>query len=201
MTLLIFWKLLYLLRPNASLTARINMTEHKLLRSLDGLYLACIWLAGLSIFLMSLIIPWGVFARYVLGTGSHWPEPVAVLLMVVFTFLGAAASYRAGAHIAVSMLTDRLPAGLRRGCEVVVDVLMAIICLFVIVWGMKLVIQTMGQSLADLPWLPVGLTYLPLPVGGLLTLVFVLEKTFLGSQSQRAVVSLDHGVKVTVSEV
>ena len=64
------------------------MTEHKLLRSLDVVYLACIWIAGLSIVLMSLIIPWGVFARYVLGTGAHWPEPVAVLLMVGFTFLG-----------------------------------------------------------------------------------------------------------------
>ncbi|MBK5204379.1 MAG: TRAP transporter small permease [Polaromonas sp.] len=177
------------------------MTEHKLLRPLDGLYLACIRVAGLSILLMSLIIPWGVFARYVLGTGSHWPEPVAVLLMVTFTFLGAAASYRAGAHIAVGMLTDRLPAGLRRGCELLVDVLMAIVCLFVMVWGMKLVLETMGQSLADLPWLPVGLTYLPLPVGGLLTLVFVLEKTFLGSQSHRAVVSFDHGAEVTVAEV
>jgi TRAP-type C4-dicarboxylate transport system permease small subunit len=177
------------------------MTEHKLLRPLDGLYLACIWIAGLSIFLMSLIIPWGVFARYVLGTGSHWPEPVAVLLMVIFTFFGAAASYRAGAHIAVGMLTDRLPAGLRRGCELLVDVLMTIVCLFVMFWGMKLALETMGQSLGDLPWLLVGFTYLPLPMGGLLTLVFVLEKTFLGSQSRRAVVSFDHDAKVTISEV
>ena len=44
---------------------------------------------------MSLIIPWGVFTRYVLGTGSQWPEPIAIMLMVVFTFLGAAAAYRA----------------------------------------------------------------------------------------------------------
>jgi TRAP-type C4-dicarboxylate transport system permease small subunit len=121
--------------------------------------------------------------------------------MVTFTFLGAAASYRAGAHIAVGMLTDRLPAGLRRGCELLVDVLMAIICLFVMVWGTKLVLETMGQSLADLPWLPVGLTYLPLPVGSLMTLIFVLEKALLGSQSQRAVVAFDHESEVTVSEV
>jgi TRAP-type C4-dicarboxylate transport system permease small subunit len=30
-----------------------------------------------------------VFTRYVLGTGSQWPEPIAILLMVVFTFIGA----------------------------------------------------------------------------------------------------------------
>ena len=177
------------------------MTEHKLLRPLDAAYLACIWIAGISILLMSLIIPWGVFARYVLGTGSHWPEPVAVLLMVSFTFLGAAASYRAGAHIAVGMLTDRLPPAMRRQCELLVDALMVVICLFVMVWGMKLVLETMGQTLADLPWLPVGLTYLPLPIGSFMTLVFVLEKIFLGSQSHRAVVTFDHESTITVSEV
>lgn len=176
----------------------MSQTFHRLL---DGVYLACIWVAGGAIFLMSLIIPWGVFARYVLGTGSHWPEPVAVLLMVTFTFVGAAASYRAGAHIAVSMLTDRLPAPLRRLCEIVVDALMVAICLFVMVWGSKLVAETMNQSLADLPWLPVGLTYLPLPLGSLLTLMFVLEKTFLGRQDEREVVCYDHESHVAAEAV
>jgi TRAP-type C4-dicarboxylate transport system permease small subunit len=69
------------------------------------------------------------------------------------------------------------------------------------VWGMKLVLETMGQTLADLPWLPVGLTYLPLPIGSFMTLVFVLEKIFLGSQSHRAVVTFDHESNITVSEV
>ena len=171
------------------------MTE-KTLRLLDGIYLACIWIAGLSIAAMSLIIPWGVYARYVLGTGSNWPEPVAVLLMVTFTFVGAAASYRAGAHIAVEMLTDRLPRSARRVCEKLVDFLMIAISLFVVLWGSKLVLETMGQNLADLPWLPVGLTYLPLPVGSFLTLVFVLEKAVFGNQSHRAVVRFDHEADV-----
>ena len=76
---------------------------------MDALYLACIWAAGSCIVLMSLFIPWGIFTRYVLGHGSQWPEPISILLMVVFTFMGAAAAYRAGAHIAVNMITDRLP--------------------------------------------------------------------------------------------
>jgi len=99
----------------------------------DRLYLLCIWISGLSIALMSLIIPWGVFTRYVLGTGSNWPEPVAVLLMVTFTFMGAAASYRAGAHIAVGILTDRLPPGVQKLCASLVHFLMAGICIFVMV--------------------------------------------------------------------
>ena len=85
------------------------------LRFNDRLYLACIWIAGISIIVMSFIIPWGIFTRYVLGTGSQWPEPIAIMLMVVFTFMGAAAGYRANAHISVAMVTDRLPAAVRPG--------------------------------------------------------------------------------------
>ena len=63
--------------------------KNSVLKFCDALYLACIWVAGISIFVMSLIIPWGIFTRYVLGTGSQWPEPIAILLMVIFTFFGA----------------------------------------------------------------------------------------------------------------
>jgi TRAP-type C4-dicarboxylate transport system permease small subunit len=163
-----------------------------MLRLFDRLYLLCIWISGISIFVMSLIIPWGVFARYVLGTGSSWPEPVAVLLMVTFTFMGAAASYRAGAHIAVGMLTDHLPKPLQKKCAHLVHLLMAGICVFVIVWGSKLSLQTMGQTLGDLPWMAVGWTYMPLPLGALLTLVFVIEVLFWGPAHHRAVVVFDH---------
>lgn len=162
-----------------------------ILRVMDGIYLGCIWVSGLAIFLMSLIIPWGVFTRYVLGTGSQWPEPIAILLMVVFSFVGAAASYRAGAHIAVAVLTDRLPTALRKPLATVVLLLMVVICLFVMVWGTKLCIATWGQTISELPWLPVGVTYAPVPLGGLLTLLFVLEHLALGPQGQRAVVTFD----------
>ncbi len=162
---------------------------------LDVLYLACIWVAGLSILGMSIIIPIGVFARYVLGFGAQWPEPIAILLMVIFTFVGAAAAYRAGAHIAVAMLTDRLPRSLQKAAGLSVHMLMLVISLFMLYYGSKLSQETMGQTLAALPWLPIGLTYLPVPVGGLLTLLFVLETLLFGPQTQRPVVTFDHHVE------
>jgi TRAP-type C4-dicarboxylate transport system permease small subunit len=157
----------------------------------DTLYRCCIWIAGLSILSMSLIIPWGIFARYVLGTGSSWPEPVAILLMVVFTFIGAAASYRAGAHMAVTMITDRLPPLQRRLGSVLVQVLMVLVCVFMTWYGTQLCITTWNQSLASLPGVRVGMTYAPIPLGGLLTLVFVLERLLLGDQSERKVMRFD----------
>ena len=155
---------------------------------MDRLYLATIWAAGTAIFFMSLIIPWGVFSRYVLGTGSQWPEPIAILLMMVFTFIGAAAAYRAGGHIAVNMLTEKLPTFLQRVAAGMVDLLMLAICGFVTWYGTRLCVETWGQGISELPWLPVGGTYSPLPIGAAITFICVLEKCFFGPQTHRRVV-------------
>ncbi|HEX2546348.1 MAG TPA: TRAP transporter small permease [Ramlibacter sp.] len=161
-------------------------------RLLDRLYSSCIWIAGIALVVMCLVIPLGVFGRYVLGFGAQWPEPIAILMMVVFTFFGAAAAYRAGAHIAVQMLTDRLPPAAQKACAAFVHLMMVAVCLFVVVWGTQLVRGTMGQTISELPWLPVGVTYLPLPLGSLATLLFVLEHVIYGSQHARPAVTFDH---------
>jgi TRAP-type C4-dicarboxylate transport system permease small subunit len=165
--------------------------EPTYIRLMDRLYLACIWLAAGAIVIMSLIIPWGVFTRYVLGTGSQWPEPIAILLMMVFTFIGAACAYRAGGHIAVAMVTDRLPAALQGPLARLVDALMALVSLFVAWYGTQLCIGTWHQSIAEIPWMPVGLTYAALPLGALCTLLFVIERMVHGSQAHRAIVRYD----------
>jgi len=139
---------------------------------------------------MSAIIPAGVFMRYVLGFGAQWPEPIAILLMMLFTFIGAAAAYRAGGHIAVTMLTDRLPAGLQRVASWGADLLMLLLCGFVLLYGSRLCWETLGQSVAELPWLPVGVTYLAIPLGALATLLFVLERMAFGPQNHRELVRL-----------
>ncbi len=157
----------------------------------DALYLACLWTAGIAITIMSLIIPWGIFTRYVLGTGSQWPEPVSILLMVVFTFLGAAVSYRAGAHIAVALLVERLPQGLQRPLAGLVHLLMLAVALFMLYYGTRLCFATWGQSIGELPFIPVGLSYTPVPIGGLVTALFVIEHMSCGSQSERAIVTFD----------
>ena len=164
-------------------------------RFCDHVYLACMWISGLSIALMAVIIPWGIFTRYVLGTGSQWPEPIAIQLMVMFTFLGAAVAYRAGAHIAVAMLTDRLPQGLRHVLRGVVHLLMLVVAVFTVVKGTRLCLETWNQVIGQLPWLRVGITYMPVPMGGLVTALFVLEVMFFGSQHQRAVVTFDHQIE------
>ncbi len=169
----------------------MKLMKNTLLRVNDVIYTSCIWVAGLSVATMAVIIPWGIFTRYVLGSGSSWPEPVAILLMVLFTFVGAAASYRAGAHMAVSMATDRMPQHLQRYIEILVQLLMATIALFMLIWGIKLCAATWNQFNPSLPDLRVGLCYSPIPLGGALTLIFILERLFFGDQSHRRAVDYE----------
>ncbi|MEP7298841.1 MAG: TRAP transporter small permease [Burkholderiales bacterium] len=165
--------------------------EHPYVRLMDKFYEAAIWFAGSAIVLMSLIIPWGVFTRYVLGTGSQWPEPIAILLMMVFTFVGASCAYRAGGHIAVDMFTAPLPPLAQRVLTRVVDALMFVACLFVAYYGTRLCIETWNQSISELTWLPVGLTYAALPLGSAITLLFVIERVVFGSQANRPIVRFE----------
>ncbi|HEX8828779.1 MAG TPA: TRAP transporter small permease [Xanthobacteraceae bacterium] len=149
-------------------------------RLMDALYAACVAIAGAALVLISAVIPWAVYTRYVLNRAASWPEPMAVLLMIVLTFFGAAACYRAGLHMRMSFFVSLLPTPLQRMMAFVVELLMALIALFMVDWGAKLVAATWQNSIADFPSLSVGVTYLPIPLGGAILFLFVIERLLLG---------------------
>jgi len=155
-------------------------------RLMDLLYDACIIIGGIALVLISAVIPWAVYTRYVLNRAASWPEPMAVLLMIVLTFFGAAACYRAGLHMRVSFFVSLLPQRLQQAIALFVEALMALIALFMIVWGIKLVAATWQNSIADFPSLSVGVTYLPIPIGGSILLLFVFERLVIGAPPQPA---------------
>ena len=149
-------------------------------RTMDYLYLLCVVVGCVALVLISIIIPWAVFTRYVLNSAASWPEPMAVLLTIVLTFIGAAAGYRSNLHMNVWYFADKLPGRFRTMLEIVVQLLMALIAAFMIVWGTKLVEVTWHNTIADFPFLSVGVTYLPIPIGGVFLLLFIIERIFLG---------------------
>ncbi|BBK31774.1 TRAP-type C4-dicarboxylate transport system permease small subunit [Stella humosa] len=164
-------------------------------RAMDALYLACIGLAGASVVVITLVVPWGVFTRYVLNRGSAWPEPMAILLMVLFTFLGAAACYRANSHIAVDMIAGAMPPPIRRMLAILVDLLLAALSLFMVVYGLELCVTTWHQVIAEFPFLSTGITYLPLPLGSALTLLFIIERMWIGPPPHGSIVYNDSAIE------
>ena len=158
---------------------------------MEWLYLACIAVSATALVLITLVIPYGVFMRYVMNSASSWPEPFSVLAMVLFSFVGGAAAFRANVHISVQMLTDAVPAAARGWLLKLADLCMIAAALFMLFYGTQLVKVTWGQTIAEFPTLSVGITYLPIPLGGLITLLFIVERLWLGAPPPESVMYRD----------
>jgi TRAP-type C4-dicarboxylate transport system permease small subunit len=152
--------------------------------AMDALYWACASLAGAALVLISVIVPWGVYTRYVRNSAASWPEPMAILLTIVLTFFGGAACYRIGAHMRVTVLRDLLPPRGQFVFDLLAEGLLFAMGLFMVVWGTRLVEATWHQVIAEFPSLSVGVTYLPIPIGGAATLLFVVERLLIGPPPQ-----------------
>ena len=151
------------------------------IRAMTALHRLCVFLAASCLVIMTLIIPYGVFTRYVLGSAASWPEPMAILLMIIFSFVAAAACYRDGLHIAVMAVPDMLSPRARLAVGWIAEFGMIAANLFMLIWGFTLVELTMHQVVGEFPILSVGITYAPIPIGGAITLLFVVERLWTGN--------------------
>ena len=149
-------------------------------RAMQRLYLACIGLSGLAMVAITLMIPSGVFMRYVMNDPLQWPEPASVIMMVFFSFVGGAAVYRANQQIAVEALMKAVNPPSRALMQWGVHTCMLLIAAFMLGYGAHLCVVTWGNTIAEFPSLSTGVVYMPIPVGGLLTLLFIIEKIWLG---------------------
>jgi TRAP-type C4-dicarboxylate transport system permease small subunit len=146
------------------------------IRAMDVIHRACLFVAGACLVTITLIIPYGVFTRYVLNSAASWPEPLATLLMIVMSFVSAIVCYREYLHIGVGVLPAMLDGWAKQLLGWVLEICMMATNLFMLVWGLRLVETTWFQVIAEFPIVSVGVSYLPIPVGGGLTMLFIIER-------------------------
>lgn len=132
------------------------------------------WFAGLGLMLMTAIIAWQVFARYVLNDSPAWGEQAALLLMIWYVMFAAAAGVREGFHIRISVFADNLPPKLRRIVNLLSHAIVGLFGLAMVWWGIELVRETWQHVIPTLG-LSRGFAYVPIPAAGLLIFGFALE--------------------------
>ena len=165
-------------------------------RAMEGLYVACIVISGVAMVVITLIIPLGVFMRYAMNSPLSWPEPASVMLMVTFSFLGGAAVYRANVHIAVEALIKAVNPRIRRVMEWGVDGCMGLTAIFMLGYGAHLCHITWFQTMAEFPGLRQGIVYMPIPVAGFLTLLFLIERVWVGDPPATSVMYSDQAAEL-----
>jgi TRAP-type C4-dicarboxylate transport system permease small subunit len=72
-------------------------------------------------------------------------------MMVMFSFLGGAAVYRANVHIAVQALLNAVSPGTQRWMLWGVDACMAVTALFMLGYGIQLCVVTQYSTMAEFP--------------------------------------------------
>jgi TRAP-type C4-dicarboxylate transport system permease small subunit len=156
-------------------TPPVRSTLNRLADLLHVVSTVALWVAGIGLVAMTAATAWQVFGRYVLNDSPNWTEPVALILMGWFIFLGAAAGVREDTHLGFDVLLSVVPASLARIMQLVSD-------LAVIVFGMGM--AYFGSILAAGTWsatipvlgLPGSAEYASIVLGGALFVLFGLEK-------------------------
>lgn len=146
-----------------------------LMRLTDVLENILVWAAAIGLVLMTVIIGWQVFGRYVLNASPSWSEQASLVLMIWYVSLAAAAGVREGFHIRIVAIENIAGPSTKRSMRVLSSLIVAACGLAMLIWGSELVVRTWSHTIPSLG-VPRGLAYLALPIAGSLIVLFSIEK-------------------------
>ena len=150
----------------------------KIGRVLNALSMASLYIAGLFLVIMTLFVGWQVFTRYVLNWSNAWTEPAAIMLMSWFIFLGSAVGIRENYHLGFDVLLYVLPKGGKKYLRTISDLVVLAFAFGMVVYGMQLVLLSWAARMPTLG-IPEGAKYIPLVAGGVLIVLFSIERIVL----------------------
>jgi len=131
-------------------------------------------LSASALLLMTFMIGWQVFGRFVLGSSPSWSEQASLTLMIWFVFLAGAAGVREKFHIRIIAVENALPAKPRKTMQLLSHIVVGLCGVAMLWWGGELVIRTWSHIIPSLG-LPRGVAYLAIPIAGALIALFSLE--------------------------
>lgn len=142
---------------------------------LSRLNTVALYCAGTGLVVMTAIVAWQVFCRYVLNDSPSWTEPGAVILMSWFIFLGAAVGVRENNHMGFDVLLYALPPAAKKWLRMISDIVIFAFGLGMVWYGSNLVTLTWSTTLPALG-ISGAWDYIPLMGGGALIALFSLER-------------------------
>ncbi len=94
----------------------------------------------------------------------QWSEEATRYLLIWSSMLGAGCVYKHGGHIAVTVLQDAVPSGIRNGMKLLVHALCFVLCVAVVFYGVKYFGKQGTQLSPSLRW-PMRYIYLGIDFG------------------------------------
>jgi len=133
------------------------------------------WVVGGLVAALVILVGSGILARYVFNYSLAWSDELAGLGFVWLTLLGAVAASRRRSHMVIGFLPKQFGPTAQRAIGFYVTAAILIFLGFMIGEGLVLTAATMDDKSAVLR-MPVGISYLSLPVSGLLMTAYTLRE-------------------------
>lgn len=147
-------------------------------RACAGLGLAALVFAGLGLLLMTVIVAWTVFGRYVLNDTPAWGEPASLFLMLWFILLGGAVGVRELDHMGFDVTLHYARGRAKDLLVYANEILVAIFGIAMVIYGARLAAGVWSDRL-PVVGISKGWDYVPIVGGGVLVVLFSLEKVLL----------------------
>ena len=133
------------------------------------------WAVGGLVAALVILVGSGILARYVFNYSLAWSDELAGLGFVWLTLLGSVAASRRRSHMVIGFLPKQFGARGQRAIGWYVTAAIVVFLGFMIGEGIVLTAATMDDKSAVLR-MPVGISYLSLPVAGLLMMTYTLRE-------------------------
>jgi TRAP-type C4-dicarboxylate transport system permease small subunit len=134
---------------------------------------------------LAVIVFLQVFNRFILKAPLAWSEDLAMLLFQWVAFLGAAVGVRRTRHFGIELVVKTMAAGTRRLIEiVVVPLVVGAVAVVMVVQGYRVILFNYNRvySSMDLSYV---WAYLPIPISGILILIFLIQQEVERLRSQK----------------
>lgn len=136
---------------------------------------AALYIAGAGLVLMTVIVFAQVFVRYILNNSLHWAEPLAVLIMGWFIFLGAAVGIREGSHLSFDVALHYAPGWMKSVFHTLSDIAIGAFG-FGMVWYGWLLAEKAASNVIPGIGLSRAFDFAPIIGGGVILVLFTLER-------------------------
>ena len=126
--------------------------------------------------IMAVLVFGNVIARFVFDHSLAVSDEMSTYLFVLMSFMGTAIAARRGAHLGLSIVTDRLGENARKNVQIVMYGVSAFFCLLIVIFGVQMVVSqyTLGQETAAMQW-PEWIYGSFVPIGACFAMIAFLQ--------------------------
>ncbi|MEW5772528.1 MAG: TRAP transporter small permease [Thermodesulfobacteriota bacterium] len=131
-------------------------------------------ISAAALAVMTALVIIQVFYRYVLKDPLTVTQEISVYAMVWVVMLGSTIAVRNRTHIAVTLVVDKMPPGLRRGVTALSYAIVLAFWLVMLIQGWKVADRAMLQ-ISPSSGIPVGWVMLSIPLSAAVSILYTLE--------------------------